>query len=90
MEDVFQAAMDVVKHNGTLVHDSTLYGQTNFVNNIARVVEGKINQRTVWIRVGQENPKTTSVVVQARTSGGIADKDLAAMVDKQIALKLVR
>ena len=88
MEDVFQAAMEVVKFNGTLVHDSTIYGQTNYVNNIAKVVEGKINQRTVWVRVGQEDPKVTSVVVQARTSGGMADKDLAAMIDKQIALKL--
>jgi outer membrane murein-binding lipoprotein Lpp len=88
MEQVFQAAMDVVKFNGTLVHDSTLYNQTNYVDNIAKVVEGKVNQRTVWVRVGQENPKITSVVVQARTSGGTADKDLAAMIDKQIALKL--
>jgi Protein of unknown function (DUF3568) len=90
MDEVFEAAKEVVKVNGTLVHESILYNQTNYINNIAKVVEGRINQRSVWVRVGQADPKITAVVVQARTSGGAADKDLAAMVDKQIALKLVR
>jgi hypothetical protein len=90
MDEVFQAAKDVVKFNGTLIHESILYGQTNAINNIAKVVEGKVNQRSVWVRVAQVDPKITAVAVQTRTSGGGTDIDLAAMIDKQIALKLVR
>src|SRR5262245_52338973 len=90
LDEVFRAAKDVVSFNGTLVHESILYGQTNVVNNIAKVIEGKVNQRSVWIRVAQMDPKVTAVAVQTRTSGGGSDIDLAAMIDKQIALKLVR
>jgi hypothetical protein len=90
VEDVFQAAKEVVKFNGTLVSENTLFGVTNTVGGIAKVVEGKINQRNVWVRMEQVDPKVTAVVVQTRTPGGGSDIDLAASVDKQIALKLVR
>ena len=89
-EDVFQAAKDVVQYNGVLVSDGTLYGRTNTVSNMAKVIEGKVNQRTVWIRVEQVNPKITEVAVQTRTKGGGSDIELSAEIDKQIALKLVR
>jgi hypothetical protein len=39
--------MDVIKFNGTLVNETTLYSETNLV----KTVEGKINQRDVWVRV---------------------------------------
>jgi hypothetical protein len=90
MNEVFQAAREVIKYNGTLVNESTLFGQTNAVGNIAKVVEGKVNQRTVWVRVEQSDPKVTDVTVQTRTQGGGTDIELSAMIDKQIALKLVR
>ena len=90
MDEVFQAAKDVVKFNGTLVHESIQYGQTNVVGNIAKVVMGKVNQRSVWVKITQINPTISAVTVQTRTSGGMPDKDLAASIDKQIALKLVR
>ena len=86
MDQVFEAAKDVVKFNGTLINESILHGETNAV----KTVEGKINQRTVWVRVEALDPKVTAVTVQARTSGGGSDLDLAREVDKQIALKLVR
>src|SRR5262249_53445077 len=76
-DEVFQAAKDVIKFNGVLVHESIQYGQTNVVDNIAKVVEGKVNQRSVWVRVVQTDPKISSVTVQTRTSGGAADIDLA-------------
>jgi hypothetical protein len=88
-DQVYQAAKDVVQFNGTLVKE-TILPQTNAVNRVAKVVEGKINQRGVWVRVEQLDPKTTAVAVQTRTQGGISDIDLAAEIDKQIALKLVR
>ena len=86
LDQVFEAAKDVVKFNGALINETILHSETNLV----KTVEGKINQRTVWVRVEAVDPKITAVTVQARTSGGGSDLDLAREVDKQIALKLVR
>jgi len=89
-EEVFAAAKEVVAANGVLQNEGTLFGQTNTVNQLARTVTGRVNERRVWIRVEQIEPKITALTVQTRTSGGGSDLDLAAMLDKQIALKLVR
>ena len=86
LDQVFEAAKDVVKFNGTLVNENILHSETNSV----KTVEGKINQRTVWVRIEAVDPKVTGVVVQTRTPGGGSDIDLAHEVEKQIALKLVR
>jgi hypothetical protein len=90
MDQVFQAAKEVVQFNGTLLRENIVYGRTNSINNVAKVVEGKVNQRTVWVSVEQVEPRITAVAVQTRTPGGGSDIDLAAEIDKQIALKLVR
>ncbi len=85
VEQVFLASRDVVSNLGTLSNESTLYSQTNTV----KTVQGKVNQRTVWIRVEGVDPKPiTRVTVQARTSGGGVDVDLAHEIEKQIAIKL--
>jgi hypothetical protein len=84
LEQVFQAAKTVVKKNGVLVNESTLYNETNTV----KTVEGKVNQRNVWVRVEAMDPKVTAVVVQCRTSGGGSDIDLAHELEKEIALEL--
>ena len=89
-DQVFQAAKEVIQYNGALVSDGVLYGRTNTVNNIAKTLEGKVRQDTVWVRVEQVTPKITAVAVQTRTQGGVADIDLSAEIDKQIALKLAR
>ena len=81
---VFDAARDVVKQNGVLVNESTIYNQTNTV----KTVEGKVNQRNVWVRVEEIDPKITAVIVQTRTPAGGSDIDLAHELEKQIALKL--
>jgi hypothetical protein len=81
---VFQAARDVVKQNGVLINESTIYNQTNTV----KTVEGKVNQRSVWVRVEEIDPKVTAVIVQTRTPAGGSDIDLAHELEKQIALKL--
>ena len=86
LDQVYEAAKDVVKFNGTLVNESILHTETNLV----KTVEGKVNQRSVWVRVEAMDPKITGVVVQTRTTGGISDLDLAHEIEKQIALKLVR
>jgi hypothetical protein len=89
LEQVYQAAIEVIKFQGAVVTETTTHGKTNTVNNVVRTIEGKVEQRTVYIRMEQVD-RVTEVAVQARTSGGGGDVDLAAMIDKQIALKLVR
>lgn len=84
VEQVFGAAKSVVGQKGTVTKESTLLGQTNTV----RVVEGKVNQRSVWVRVESLEAGITGVKVQVRTSGGGTDKPLAYQLDKEIALKL--
>lgn len=84
VDQVFQAAKDVVKKNGVLVNEATLYNETNIV----KTVQGKVDQRNVWVRVEAVDPKVTSVVVQTRTPGGGADLDLAHELEKEIALDL--
>ena len=85
-EEVFTAAKDVIIANGTLINEGILHAETNMV----KTCEGKVNQRSVWIRVEQIDPKISSVQVQTRTKGGGTDVDLAHDLEKQIALKLVK
>ncbi|MEY2467152.1 MAG: hypothetical protein QOD03_1673 [Verrucomicrobiota bacterium] len=86
VDDCFNAAKAVITESGVLNNEGILHDQTNLV----KTVEGKVNQRTVWVRIEMVEPKITAVSVQTRTPGGGSDIDLAAMIDKQIALKLVR
>ena len=86
LDQVYDAAKEVVKFNGTLVNESILHTETNMV----KTVEGKVNQRSVWIRVEAMDPRVTGVAVQTRTKGGGTDVDLAHEIEKQIALKLVK
>jgi hypothetical protein len=86
VDQVFNASKQVLSTNGVLVREGTLFNQTNAV----KTVEGKVNQRSVWIRIEGVEPKVTAVIVQTRTAGGGADLDLAHEIEKQIALKLVQ
>ncbi len=86
VEDCFNAAKDAGRSLGTLVNESTIY-TTN--NTTVKTVEGKVNQRNVWVRIQPVDQTVTSVVVQTRTPGGGSDLDLAAEIEKRIALKLV-
>lgn len=85
LDDVFNAARQVVIANGVLVSENTIHGETNIV----RTLEGRVSQRRVYMRVQPADPKVTGVEVQARTSGGGRDLDLAHQLEKEIALKLV-
>jgi hypothetical protein len=86
LEQVFDAAKEVVRFNGVLNNESILHNETNLV----KTVEGKINQRTVWVRVERVDPIVTQVTVQTRTQSGVSDIELAHEIEKQIALRLVR
>jgi hypothetical protein len=86
LDQVFGAAKEVLARNGAIARAGTLYNQTNDI----RVLEGKVKQTTVWIRVESVDPHLTGIIVQSRTSRGGADLALAHEIDKEIALQLAR
>lgn len=79
VDQIFAAAKDVLKLNGTLVAENT----------INHSLEAKIDTRTVWVAIDEIEPKVSRVRVQARTKGGRGDVDLASEIDKQIYGKLI-
>ncbi len=88
VDQCFDAAKDVVRNLGTMINEATLYNPTN--NIAVKTVQGKINQRNVWVRIEPVDTTVTSVTVQTRTQGGGSDIELAHEVEKRIALKLVK
>ena len=83
VDQVYQAAVQVVQADGVMVTEYIPHDTTNTV----RSLQGKVNQRNVWIRVAAESPQITQVTVQARTKTS-GDVDLAHELEKEIALKL--
>lgn len=86
LTEVFEAARNAVKAYGILSNESTLLSTSNSV----RVVEGRVNQRLVWVRVEAIEPQLTEVTVQARTTWGGRDLEVAHEIEKRVALELVR
>jgi hypothetical protein len=84
VDQAFEAAKAVVSNGGILNSESILHNQTNLV----KTIEGKINQRSVWVRIEAEEPTVTSVTVQTRTPNGTPDMDLAHQVATEIGIKL--
>ena len=84
VEQVYAAAIEVIKVNGAIARESIINPGANQVKSI----EGKVNGRNVWVRVEAVDPKVTSVVVQVRTQGGGSDLDLTQELQKQIAIRL--
>jgi hypothetical protein len=84
VDQAFEAAKAVVTNNGVMNSESILHNQTNLV----KTIEGKVNQRSVWVRVEGIDPKVTSVIVQTRTLNGTPDRDLAHQLATEIAVKL--
>jgi hypothetical protein len=83
-DQVFEAAKATLDFNGALLTE----GSTAVGNTAARTLTGKVNKRSLWIRVDEVEPRVTRVQVQARKGGGRGDVDLASEIDKQIALRL--
>jgi hypothetical protein len=84
VDQAFDAAKAVVSNSGVLSSESILHNQTNQV----KTIEGKVNQRNVWIRIEAIDPKVTAVTVQTRTPGGATDMDLAHQLATEIGIKL--
>ena len=78
VEQVFNAAKEVIKANGKLTSENT----------ITKILIGQVDERTIWISVAEDEPTVTRVQVQARKSNGTADRDWAHEIEKQVALKL--
>lgn len=78
VDQILTAAREVLTFNGRLYSDDI----------ISKILEAKIDTRTVWVKVEEVDPKITRVLVQARKSNGAADIALASEIDKQIALHL--
>lgn len=84
VDQAFEAAKAVVTNSGVMNSESILHNQTNTV----KTIEGKVNQRSVWVRIEGIDPKVTSVTVQTRTPGGAPDMDLAHQLATEIGIKL--
>lgn len=72
------ATREVLARNGTITSDDA----------VTRVIRAQINNRTVFVKLEELEPQVTRVLVQVRSGAG-GDVDLAAEIDKQIALQLV-
>jgi hypothetical protein len=87
IDQVYRAAFTVVGNNGVVV---TEYIPHDTSGNV-RSLQGKVDQCNVWVRVSAEDdPKVTSIVVEARTKWGNSNIDLAHELEKEIALELQR
>ena len=84
MDQVYQAAIAAIKVDGTLITEYIPHDTTNATLSFY----GKVNERNVWVRVEAIDPKTTEVTVQARSTIGNTDLDVAHEVEKEIALQL--
>jgi hypothetical protein len=86
VEQVYQASVAVIQQNGVMVKEYIPHDSTNAM----RALEGKVNQRNVYINVESVDPRTTQVSVQSLGSWGNADLDLSHELEKEIALQLAR
>ena len=85
LDQVYRAAFTVIGKNGVVVTEYIPHDTSNG----ARSLLGKVNECNVWVRVSSEDdPKITSIVVEARTKWGVSDIDLAHELEKEIALQL--
>lgn len=83
-DQVYQASVAVIKRNGVLVREYVPHEYTNTV----RQLEGRVNDRKVFVRVEQVDPKVSQVDVEARTGWGQPDIDLVHELEKEIAIEL--
>ena len=81
---VYRASKTVMERNGVLLTEYIPHDYTNAVLSL----QGRINDRKVFMRVEQIDPKVSQVDVEARTKFGRVDLDLVHELEKEIALEL--
>ena len=84
MDQVYQAAIAAIKTDGVLLTEYIPHDTTNATLSFS----GKVNERNVWVRVEAVDPKITEVTVQARSTIGNTDIDVAHEVATEIAVQL--
>lgn len=84
MDEVYNASIAVIQHNGVLLKEYIPHDITNEV----RSLEGRVNDQKVWVRVQAVDPATSQVDVEARSKWGTTDVDLVHELEKEIALQL--
>ena len=82
---VYLAAKDVILANGLLMNEVT---QHNATNSAVLALEGRVQEKKVFIAVSEVDPKVSSVIVQVRSNAGVRDLDLAHELEKQIGIRL--
>jgi hypothetical protein len=83
VDQVYAAAVEVIKANGTISRETILNPGADQV----KTIEARVNTRDVWVRVQAVDPKVTSVIVQVRNKAG-TDQQLTQELQKQIAVNL--
>jgi hypothetical protein len=83
-DQAYKAAITVVQRDGVLVREYVPHEYTNTV----RQLEARVNDRRVFIKVEQIDPKISQVDVEARTKYGGIDIDLVHALGTEIALEL--
>ena len=83
VDQVYAAAVEVIKANGTISRETILKPGADQV----KTIEAKVNTRDVWVRVQAVDPKVTSIKVQVRNKAG-TDQQLTQELQKQIAVNL--
>jgi hypothetical protein len=76
--DLWAAAKDVLKYHGTI----------NSEDITRQSLHGNVDERDIWITVGAVDATVSQVIVQARSKGGFADYQMAAYLEKEIAVRL--
>ena len=76
--DLWTAAKEVLKHHGR-INSEDIERQS---------LQGNVDERNVWISVDAIDDKLSRVIVQARTKGGFADMQMAAYLQREIAVRL--
>jgi hypothetical protein len=86
LNQVFEASKRALESYGQVSRESTLLGSTNQV----RTLQGKANDRDVWIRVEAVTSQVTAVTVQARSTWSGSDVQTAHEVATRVALQLAK
>jgi hypothetical protein len=90
VDQAYQASVAVINSNGVLLTEYIPHDNTNTV----RSLQGKVNEKNVWIRVEVIDPSPTKpiteVTVQVRSTWGVSDVSLASELLTQVALQLAR
>ena len=88
LDQVYQAAITVIKNNGVVLTEYIPHDSTNSV----RALSAKVNNRNVWVRVEAVDPAApiTQLTIQARSSWGVSDVALASELVTEVALQLSR